>query len=100
MNDVLFADSQIRGLILEVREQPSDTTRKLFVLKLAIVDEEADESELWLRLIRKAGLKRAADIEKLEQEAHELACIFSASIRTARPNLRKRRQMRSKKGQG
>ena len=32
-------------------------TNPLFISKLAIVDEEADESEFWFRLIRQAGLR-------------------------------------------
>ena len=59
-------------------------TRPLFVSKLAIVSEEADESELWLRIIRRTGLQAATAIGPLEQEAHELASIFTASLRTAR----------------
>jgi four helix bundle protein len=72
-------------------------TSPLFISKLAIVDEEADESEFWFRIIRLAGLKRAEAVEDLEQEAHELACIFSASLRTARSNARKRREAKRKK---
>ena len=59
-------------------------TRPLFVSKLAIVSEEADESELWLRIIRRTGFQAAAALAPLEQEAHELAAIFTASLRTAR----------------
>ena len=59
-------------------------TRPIFVSKLAIVAEEADESELWLRILRRTGLQSAAAIAPLEQEAHELASIFTASLRTAR----------------
>ena len=59
-------------------------TRPLFVSKLAIVAEEADESELWLRILRRTGLQSAATVGALEQEAHELASIFTASLRTAR----------------
>lgn len=59
-------------------------TRPLFVSKLAIVAEEADESELWLRIIRRTGLQTPATVGALEQEAHELASIFTASLRTAR----------------
>jgi four helix bundle protein len=66
-------------------------TRPLFTSKLAIVDEEADESEFWLRIIRKCGLKHAAAVMTLEREAHELASIFHASLRTARKNRRRRR---------
>ena len=32
-------------------------TRPLFVTKLAIVSEESDESELWLRIIRRIGMR-------------------------------------------
>jgi four helix bundle protein len=59
-------------------------TRPLFASKLAIVAEEADESELWLRIIRRTGLQATATVGPLEQEAHELASIFTASLRTAR----------------
>jgi len=61
-------------------------TTPLFISKLAIVDEEADESE-----------QNAPIINNLEQEAHELACIFSASLRTARLNARKRREAKRKR---
>lgn len=69
-------------------------TTPLFISKLAIVDEESDESEFWFRLIRKTGLHDADAVKGLEQEAHELASIFSASLRTARANARKRRKER------
>ena len=59
-------------------------TRPLFVSKLAIVSEEADESELWLRIIRRTGMQSTSAVGRLEQEAHELASIFTASLRTAR----------------
>ena len=69
-------------------------TTPLFISKLAIVDEECDETEFWFRLIRKTGLHDGAALKALEQEAHELASIFSASLRTARANACKRRQAR------
>jgi four helix bundle protein len=59
-------------------------TRPIFIAKLAIVSEEADESELWLRILRRTGLQSADAVRALEQEAHELASIFTASLRTAR----------------
>ena len=58
-------------------------TRPLFVTKLAIVSEESDESELWLRIIRRIGMRPESTVGPLEQEAHELASIFTASLRTA-----------------
>jgi four helix bundle protein len=71
-------------------------TNRLFLSKLAIVDEEADESEFWFRLIRKTGLQTGAAIGGLEQEAHELASIFAASLRTARVNARQKREAKQK----
>jgi four helix bundle protein len=72
-------------------------TSPLFISKLAIVDEEADESEFWCRIVRKAGLRADTTVKDLEQEAHELASIFSASLRTARVNARKRREAKRAK---
>lgn len=59
-------------------------TRPLFVSKLAIVSEESDESELWLRIVRRTGMRPQDAVGPLETEAHELASIFTASLRTAR----------------
>ena len=59
-------------------------TRPLFVSKLALVAEEAEESEFWLRLVIKTGLQDESTTAPLEREAHELACIFVASLRTAK----------------
>ena len=52
--------------------------------ELAIVSEEADESELWLRIIRRTDLQNSAIVAPFEQEAHELASISTVSLRTAR----------------
>jgi len=75
-------------------------TSPLFIAKLAIVDEEADESEFWFRIIRETGLQTANTVNSLEREAHELACIFSSSLRTARSNARKRREAKRRKSGG
>jgi four helix bundle protein len=75
-------------------------TSPLFISKLAIVDEEADESEFWFRIIRKTGMQSANSVDRLEQEAHELACIFSTSLRTARTNAKKRREAKRKTSRG
>jgi four helix bundle protein len=69
--------------------------RPLFVSKLAIVSEEADGSELWLRIIRKTALQSPAAVNSLEREAHELASIFTASLRTARTGRHSRANPRN-----
>ena len=54
-----------------------------FLNKLKVVDEEADESFLWLEMI--CDLNLSCDRSKLKvliKEADELTAIFSASIKT------------------
>lgn len=59
-------------------------SRPDFISKLATVEEEADESGLWLELISESGLLPAAKLGDLHHEASELTAIAVASIRTAR----------------
>jgi four helix bundle protein len=40
-------------------------TSPLFISKLAIVDEEADESEFWCRIIRQTGIKGTVVVHEL-----------------------------------
>ena len=58
-----------------------------FIAKLGIVIEEADECEYWLELIIDGELLPKNKIQPLQQEAHELAAIFVASIRTAKSTI-------------
>lgn len=59
-------------------------SRADFVAKMGIVEEETDESGLWLELISQAGLMSAARLRELAEEAHQLTAIAVSSIRTAR----------------
>ena len=70
---------------------------KEFCSKLAIVVEEADESQLWLELLKEAH----PDIDQkthraLLKEAGELTAIFTASHRTARNNLKKKAEKKGR----
>lgn len=70
---------------------------KEFCSKIAIVVEEADESQLWLELLPEADPKIAtAGHKALLAEASELTAIFSASHRTAKLNLRKKKADKKK----
>ena len=64
-------------------------SRADFVAKLAIVEEEADESGYWLELLIEAGLVKAALLGPLLKEANEIVAIIVASIKTSRRALRK-----------
>ena len=53
-----------------------------FTSKLGIVEEEADESALWMELLVESGLVPARRLEKLLGEANQLTAITVASRKT------------------
>jgi four helix bundle protein len=59
-------------------------SRAEFASRLAIVEEEADESAYWLELIIEGQLMNRTRVEPLLREADELTRIFSRSVKTAR----------------
>ena len=61
-------------------------SRAEFVSKLAIVVEEADETQFWLELIKEMNILRDLTVDKLIKEADELVAIFVASIKTTKSN--------------
>jgi len=62
-------------------------SRPEFLAKLAIVIEEADESEFWLELLVDSGLVRESKLKELKSEANQLVAIFNASRTTAKKRL-------------
>src|SRR5438445_10076527 len=58
-------------------------SRADFINKTSIVEEEADETALWLERIADAGLLARKQVEPLLNEAHEIVAILVASRRTA-----------------
>ncbi len=70
---------------------------KEFCSKMGVVLEEVDESELWIELLPDAWPEIDTKTHKaLLQEAGELVAIFSASHRTAKHNLEKRKDEKKK----
>jgi four helix bundle protein len=59
-------------------------SRADFVNKITIVLEEADETDLWIELAKRAALVPSKQVAPLQAEAIELVKIFSATRRTAR----------------
>lgn len=57
-----------------------------FISKLAVAEEEADETCYWLELISAAGLLPHSRVEPLLNEAREIAAILTAAGRTAKRN--------------
>ena len=58
-------------------------SKKEFIAKLGIVEEEADESCYWIELIIEGGLLKAEQLAPLLDEAQQLTAIIAASRRTA-----------------
>lgn len=58
-------------------------SRAEFAAKLAIVEEEADETLYWLELLVQSGLVRSDRLEGLMKEANEIIAIVTAWRKTA-----------------
>src|SRR2546428_403954 len=54
-----------------------------FISKLGVVEEEADESSLWMELLIESGLVPGHRLEKLLDEANQLTAILVASRKTS-----------------
>ena len=59
-------------------------SRREFLAKLGIVEEEADETQFWLDLVIDRGLADTDRAKRLREEARQLVAIVVSSIRTAR----------------
>ncbi|MBM3326759.1 MAG: four helix bundle protein [Calditrichaeota bacterium] len=57
-----------------------------FIAKLAVVEEEIDETLLWLELMEEGGILPLSKTDPLKKEANELISIIVSSIKTARTN--------------
>jgi four helix bundle protein len=51
---------------------------------MAVVVEEADESQFWLELLSESGAVRSERLDELKNEAQELTALFTAAQFTAR----------------
>jgi len=60
-----------------------------FISKIGIVEEEADESTLWLDVIPDTKNASQQVIDPLLKEARELTAIFTATSKTAKQNHQK-----------
>jgi four helix bundle protein len=61
-------------------------SRAEFVARLAVVVDEADESEHWLFVIRESGIASGTELDGLLNESRQLRAIFGQSLATARLN--------------
>lgn len=61
-------------------------SKKAFIAKLAIVEEEADECLYWMELLQELGLEQQTELRRLKNEADQLAAIMVTSKKSARSN--------------
>jgi len=60
-----------------------------FIAKVGISIEEADETMYWLEMLIEAGIVPEEKLLALYKEADEIVAILTASVKTARRNLKK-----------
>jgi four helix bundle protein len=66
-------------------------SRRDFVSKLAIAEDEADGTQYWLEVLVEAQMVKKEAVARLLDEAEQLVRIFVASINTARGHRRRER---------
>src|SRR3982750_2576692 len=59
-------------------------SKRDFIAKLGIVEEEADESVFWIELLIDAGILKRPRVESLITEGNEILAIVVSSIKSAR----------------
>jgi four helix bundle protein len=62
-------------------------SKKEFIAKIGVVEEESDESAFWLELIIEAALLKPRVVEPLHDEAVQILKMMVASGRSARESL-------------
>ncbi|MFN2492329.1 MAG: four helix bundle protein [Pyrinomonadaceae bacterium] len=61
-----------------------------FIHKLRIVLKELNETSIWLRIIERSQLLNGERVAHISGENRELCRIFTASLKTARSNIKMR----------
>jgi len=72
-------------------------SRAEFIAKIGVVEEEADETALWIELIIADALLSKKKVQSLLDEANELVAIMAASYISARKNAVRNRALVSQK---
>lgn len=91
-----FAGTHIAQQLLRSATSPAPNygearaaeSRADFIHKLRIALKELNETQIWLKLVQRASLVGADTVSPLLDECRQLSRIVTASIRTARNNLK------------
>lgn len=68
------------------REASRARSNAEFVAKLGIVEQELDETSLWMELLVESGIVKQQKLQALQQEAEELLKIVVAAARKTKAN--------------
>ncbi len=68
-----------------------------FANKISIVEEEADESSLWMELIMESGLIQRGKVAELHDESEQLVAMMVASRKTARAASNQKSKIENRK---
>lgn len=82
---ILRSGTSIGANIEEGNQAQSKTD---FVHKLSIAQKEAAETHYWLRLLRDSELLTSKQAESLLADCEEIQRLLTASIKTAKQNLK------------
>lgn len=63
-----------------------------FISKLAIVEEECDESMYWIELLVENNLMKKELVENLLDEANQIPAIIVSTIKTSKENIQLSKQ--------
>jgi len=71
-----------------IEEANQGQSKADFIHKLSIAQKEAFETDYWLRLLRDSGYLTEAQANSLLDDCRELQKLITASIKTAKNNLK------------
>jgi four helix bundle protein len=54
-----------------------------FIAKIGVVEEEADETALWIELLGESGMIPANKLQRILREAQDITAIMASSRKTA-----------------
>jgi four helix bundle protein len=78
-----------RSVAANYRAAIKAKSKRDFIYKLNVIEEEADESYFWLEIMGEAEIVNSGRLLLLLKEAKELTAIFTAQGKTAKENLYK-----------
>lgn len=81
-----WCDLELRSQ-LTIEQRGRARSKAEFISRLGVVEEEADESALWLELIMESQLMKRALVEPLWIEADEIVAIMTSSRKSAGQSL-------------